>query len=318
MKSSTYKGCQKNDRLNSGHLLVVLAYILARQTVKSIFKRSSPQASTSKRADAFYAMQVGGKVTQALEKPMWWNCGYWKDGRTKIEACEALARLLADGAQLEPKDIVLDCGFGYGDQDMLWSREYDVKKIIGVNVTKIHLETATKRVSLAGLQDRIEYHLESATQLPFESNSFTKVLALESAFHFDSREAFFEEAMRVLRPGGCLATIDMLPVTTPNVSSLQWWLQRSMRRFMAIPESNMYDLNTYVGKLQKIGYQSIMAESIRDYVYPGAAMWKAASKAGQERLELGESNFDADDWLCLWRDTIGFEDYVRVIAYKPM
>lgn len=316
MKYSTNKGYKKNDRLTSLDLLVMLTYIFARKTAKRIFKRPSP--STSAKADAFYAMQVGGKVTQSLEKPMWWNCGYWKDGRTKIEACEAAARLLADGAQLGPQDIVLDCGFGYGDQDMLWCREYDVKKIVGVNVTKIHLETATKRVSLAGLQDRIEYHLESATELPFESNSFTKVLALESALHFDSREAFFEEAMRVLRPGGCLATLDMLPVSSPNVSSLQWWLQRPMRALMAIPESNMYDLDTYVRKLEKIGYQSVKAESIRDYVYPGAAIWKATRKAGQERLELSETEFNADNWLCFWRDTIGFEDYVRVIAYKPM
>jgi len=116
-----------------------------------------------------------------------------------------MATYLANSAKLSHNDEILDVGFGFGDQDLQWSKNYNVKKIIGINITPLQVDVAMKRVKKSGLENQIDFQVGSATDIPFQENSFDKVMALECAFHFNTREKFLKEAFRVLRPGGKIA-----------------------------------------------------------------------------------------------------------------
>jgi SAM-dependent methyltransferase len=48
--------------------------------------------------------------------------------------------------------------------------------------------------------------------MPVDADSVDVVIALECAFHFRTRQRFFREARRVLRPGGRLVTADIIPM----------------------------------------------------------------------------------------------------------
>jgi ubiquinone/menaquinone biosynthesis C-methylase UbiE len=204
------------------------------------------------------------------EHGLYLNLGYWQDADSVDEASDALAMLVATTGGMGPSDVVLDCGFGFGDQDLLWAQRCAPAKIVGLNVTASQVERATWRANEAGLGERIDFRKGSATQIPLDEDSVDLVIALESAFHFDTRERFFAEAFRVLKSGGRLVTADILPMpTSPSTverlrQRLSWYLVAS--RFN-IPAANVYGIDTYRAKLRASGFEVTALFSIRDQVY---------------------------------------------------
>lgn len=251
------------------------------------------------------------------DKPLWLNLGYWKTARTYPEAAADLARKLADAARLGPGDVVVDAGFGFGEQDLLWVRERNVARIIGVNVTELHVRVASQRVAARGLQDRIDLRLASATELPIEAGSVDKVVALESAFHFDTRERFFEEAARVLKPGGYIATADCMPFVGEKPAGLVNYL--GWRRW-GVPPANIYDREEYARKLAAKGFVDIEVESIRDHVFPGMHRYSEQRSRGvamhDAKIELSEQDIRECLGVEAWRKQGGLTDYVIIAAKK--
>jgi microcystin synthetase protein McyJ len=251
------------------------------------------------------------------DKPLWLNLGYWKTARSYPDAAADLARKLADAARLGPGDVVVDAGFGFGEQDLLWVRERDVARIVGVNVTDLHVQVAKQRVAARGLQDRIDLRLASATELPLEAASVDKVVALESAFHFDTRERFFEEAARVLKPGGRIALADCMPFVGEKPSGLanRWGWRR-----WGVPPANIYDREVYAQKLAAKGFTNVEVESIRHHVFPGMHRYAEQRQRGvpmhEAKVEISEQ--DVRDCLGLeaWRKQGGLTDYVIIAAQK--
>ncbi|MER8260690.1 SAM-dependent methyltransferase [Streptomyces albidoflavus] len=251
------------------------------------------------------------------------NLGYWKSGcDTLDEASEALVDLLAERADLRAGDEILDVGFGYGDQDFRWLKTRDFARLTGVNVTPSHVRWATDRARKEGVADKLEFHEGSATDLRYPAASFHKVLALESAFHFVHRTDFFQQAHRVLRPGGTLALIDVMPLALPESAGGGLPEQRKNSFSGAIPPGNWYACDVYAEKLKEAGFVNVRMESIRDHVYePWQRYMKKkiadpqfksrVSRLYYKQVSTGLRHADR------LQEELAFMDYAVAVAEKP-
>src|SRR3546814_9569929 len=108
--------------------------------------------------------------------------------------------------------------------------------------------------------------------MPLEAAMVDKVVGLECAFHFDTRERFFHEAFRVLRPGGRLALADVVPnaarpgTVARRIQRMNW---NTFSKKYSVPAANADSHAAYKAKLEGAGFRDVRIESIRHHVYPG-------------------------------------------------
>jgi len=254
------------------------------------------------------------------ERGLYLNLGYWKSARNIDEACEALASLVAETAAMGPDDEVVDVGFGFADQDMLWAERFAPRHITGLNVTPIQVRIGNERVRRRGLTERITLRQGSATEMPLPDACCDVVTAVECAFHFDTREAFLAEAFRVLRPGGRLVLADIIraaPAPAGLRGRLQDFTWSQFAQKFAVPPANADRREAYAAKFAAAGFEAVEVRPIGDQVFPGWHRALAEDPALFRRLPLaGRLPYRA--LLRLDASTVyAALDYVLAAARKP-
>jgi len=152
------------------------------------------------------------------------NFGYWDEEITNpIDAQTKLCKIFGQLAELETAKKIVDIGSGFSAPAIQWKSKFNSLEIACLNINFNQLKQSSQIIkktfdhsnsdSLSGI------YLLNATSnsLPFENESFDRILVLESAQHIKPFDIFIAESNRILKNDGILVLA--LPVVNERIAA---------------------------------------------------------------------------------------------------
>jgi len=94
-------------------------------------------------------------------------------------------------------------------------------RVVGVDLSEQMLRFGAAKIERAHLDDRIDFVIGNAVQLPFADASFDALTFTYLLRYVDDAEATLRELARVVKPGGGIASLEFF--VPPNPFWRMWW-----------------------------------------------------------------------------------------------
>ena len=248
------------------YIILALGYII---TINKTFVYNTSTLYTKRLAVTYGTIEQARNTLLANCNPttLYMNLGMIPETGfiSYAHSAETLVRFVGTTANLSYSDEhVLDVGCGFGDQDMLFVREFNVKKINCIDVTPAFVSVANTRIHQAGLNDRIHVSEGDAISELRNFDSLDVIISIDSALHLDSRRKFFEESYNALRNGGRLVLSDQIIRNEDGRTEMLEWLEKNDSEF---PESNLVFLDQYLKDFNDVGFRIDVLIDISNRTY---------------------------------------------------
>ncbi|KAF8973981.1 hypothetical protein BDZ97DRAFT_1777804 [Flammula alnicola] len=158
----------------------------------------------------------------------WLNMGYWKNTRVFPEAARGVSSMkLIAAANLKKGGRVLDVGHGTGESLLLLLSEPSIPQLshlVGITSLELHHRRSLERVQKRQTEQTTAkatkvklYHGDAVYDgvspdhplRPESQEMFDSILALDCAYHFNTRRLFLEQSFGKLASGGRIALADI-------------------------------------------------------------------------------------------------------------
>jgi ubiquinone/menaquinone biosynthesis C-methylase UbiE len=262
--------------------------------------------------------QGGGETGRMFQNQVHW--GYWENPEAAtgtqadyIAAMEQMNGELLKAGHVADGQRLLDVGCGFGGTIQQINAANSDMYLTGLNIDPRQLEAAEAQTEPAN-GNRIDWVEGDACQLPFEDNSFDRILAVECIFHFPSREKFLAEAARVLKPGGYLAVSDFVPTMAFFGKTPIWWavrgrIAKSYGTLGTIPLRGYKNMGKRAG-LELAAKRNIRKNTMPTYPFLMKFFREQGSADAQKTMIVGTR------WM-RWLATMGLVQYNVYTFRKP-
>lgn len=186
-----------------------------------------------------------------------------------------------DLADLSPRENVLDLGSGSGmDAFYAAMNTTETGSVTGVDMTPEQVEAASDLAASNGFHN-VSFHEGYIEDLPFEDESFDAVISNGVINLSAEKDRVFEEAYRVLRPGGRLALADIiseqqLPESIKNDEDL--W---------AACIGGAAQVESYTATIEAAGFDVAEVQDNDRYEFISDRAANACQKYGVKSISLG-------------------------------
>jgi len=122
---------------------------------------------------------------------------------------------------------VLDVGCGAGQTPCYLARRHGCR-VVGVDISERMIERSQERAEREGVNDRVEFRVADAQDLPFEDGLFDAIITESvTAFPEDKQRAVREYA-RVTKPGGYVGLNEATWLKVPPPPELVAWASQDL------------------------------------------------------------------------------------------
>lgn len=232
-------------------------------------RRHSPSRD---RAAVSYHYDVSNRFYEIVLGPsMTYSCAVFGSPDDTLEQAQAAKyELVSRKLDLGPGDRLLDIGCGWGSMAMHAAEHHGVHAV-GVTISQRQYELAKKRVSDAGLSDRVQIRLQDYRDIadgPYDAVSsigmFEHVGESRLAEYFGRLGSLVKVGGRLLNHG--IGRPPSRRARLPN---------RSFINRYVFPDGELHDVGRVVSQVQQAGFEVRHLESLREHYELTLRQWVA-------------------------------------------
>jgi tocopherol O-methyltransferase len=243
-------------------------------------KIQSDEYSNKKIKDYYRYCEIQYRILLNLEQCLAMHMGYWDHTtHTLSEALSRLNQILAQLADIQAADSVLDAGCGVGGSSIYIADTYGCK-VTGISLCENQIAQAEKYARARHRGPIPSFKTMDFTRTHFAAESFDVVWAIESVCYAREKLDFLKEAHRILKVGGRLVLADFFLHSKKN--SLIEDLEEAWGGMCLVAP------RVFEEKLQECKFSSISYSSVTNRIMPSVERLRDFGQMYKFPLNIGK------------------------------